>query len=609
MKTRKRKLFPKIRISTLGYALQVYEALDTPVSLSCWLLAKYGEFDQLVQKGVDPLHYSNPTDFFLDYQAVKLLSKQPKLPVSLDPRQTAMKTFIDFEIKCFQTNTRLFERTASYPGSRVDRIMFGAKRKIASILGDVPSLSALNFEFGPGANFGVRGETSVYNKVTSTLECTFAMLAHAGSFLNEFPGWVRKDSVQVRPVFGSELTFVPKDAKTERPICIEPLLNGLYQKGVGSYIRKRLRSQGVNLNDQSINQKMAARAYDGGLSTVDFRSASDSIAYALVLELLPFPWVQFLDVARSPCYTIDGKTYSFQKYSSMGNAYTFELETLIFFALAIAVCEELDIPAIVGHNVHVYGDDVIIPREAFDLFVEVSSHCGFTVNNTKSYKHGCFFESCGSDYFMGHYVRPLLLKKDVVTIRDAYYAINSLLSVMGVLAELGRKVENARADQVVRNLHRVHARLVYRIPRGYRYLVPSGAGDCGLHADFDVARPALARDGWCGYRYVGVSEEPLKRKPKPDLTCVSDDVGIGVASDGSAHPVWPMAYALYFAGKSYSEIWRGEGDIPTGVVKSGWYTTRNHTQLRRRAQFWFGQWPRLRVQWSDKAIRAVSPVA
>lgn len=576
----------RTKLTALDLAKRLYQALDTPLSLSCYLLAKYGEYEQLVTKSIEPLWYLHPARFFCDYQAVKLLSKFPHLNTGIDRELAAKKKFIEAEVLCAETNIRFSNFRSSGDTSpfsaSVGRVLWRAQQKISNVLGDVPSYEELEFRFGPGAAFGVRGETSVYNKVSSTLECTFAMLPILGDFLAEFPGWIKSDTAEVQPRNGSQLTFVPKDAKTERPICIEPLLNGLYQKGAGTYIRSRLKRHGVNLDDQSINQKLARRAYFDQLSTVDFSSASDTIAHNLVLDLLPFPWFEFLDVARCPQYLIEGHWYNFHKFTSMGNAYTFELETLLFYSLACACCEELDIPYQTGENLHVYGDDVIIPRGAFDLFAEVSRHCGFLPNQKKSYKSGEFFESCGHDYFKGYFVRPFLIKKEFTTIEDAYYATNQVLETISKIERLPSEFDDCHdRDGLIHRLHDVHSWCISGIPRGLRLLVPYGQGDCGLHSDFDVACPPKHKT-WCGYMYVAFRRRALKYKPV----------------DG-----FPTAYALYFAGLG---TWGGAGEPPEPLDNGSGYTIRNRTKLVKVKQFLFGPWPLLSVQWSSRSLSMVA---
>jgi hypothetical protein len=180
------------------------------------------------------------------------------------------------------------------------------------------------------------------------------------------------------------------------------------QKGVGSYIRKRLRSHGVDLDDQGVNQTMAQAAVHFGYATIDLSMASDTISKELVYDLLPVDWAIFLDDLRSPAGILpDGSRILYEKFSSMGNGYTFELESMVFYALSRAVIDHLElfVPPFV------YGDDLVIPSECFALLSEVFSHCGFEVNTSKSFVEGQFYESCGRHFFGGHEVTPIYQKE------------------------------------------------------------------------------------------------------------------------------------------------------------------------------------------------------
>lgn len=560
----------RIAADALKYASKVYESFDTPVSLACALLVKYGEFEQLARKSVLASDYldSNPARFFADYQSVKLMSKYPALKTGIDTKAVASAKFHAAEARCSETNARFRLNCFGSPEmrSRFERILHIARSKIASILGDVPSLSSLDFSFGPGAAYGVRGETSVFNKVTSALECTYAFAGILRPFMKEFPGWFPEGSYLVNLTPGSQLSFVPKDATTDRPICIEPLLNGLYQKGVGTHMRKRLKRHGIDLDDQSINQGLAAIALDAGLATVDFASASDTIAYLLVLELLPIDWFEFLDIARSPVYEEDGEWREFSKFTSMGNAYTFELETLIFYALAYACIEESDIAPMTGINLSVYGDDVIIPQEVFDLFAEVSSICGFEVNSRKSFHKGVFFESCGHDYFNGTFVRPLQLKTKLDKLLPLFYAAN-------LSTRLALRCPTGTPQRTIALLAESHWYVVKQIPKHLRVLGPEGNGDGHIVVPWDVACPAR-HPMYCGWVYVSYVEQAVRLKPS------SRDV------DDKQHE-WPISYALYFTrqqGHVNPNVLLGKSDPQPSDNGKG-YTVRGKTRVARQKRF------------------------
>jgi hypothetical protein len=93
----------------------------------------------------------------------------------------------------------------------------------------------------------------------------------------------------------------------------------------------------------------------------------------------------------------------------MGNGFTFELETLIFYVIC-AVCCELHGLTPRG-AVHVYGDDLIIPTTVAGTALSLLKYLGFTPNAKKTFLSGVFRESCGGDYFEGADVRPFFLKE------------------------------------------------------------------------------------------------------------------------------------------------------------------------------------------------------
>lgn len=570
-----------IDMSALSYAKVVWEALDTPLSLSAYILAKYKQYGDLVRMSIKPLDYNCPSKFALDYQAVKLLSKYPYLDTKIDKKAVALEKFNECERQCLETNARFRNRADENQlfDNRVERVLFHASRKIASILGPVPVLESLVFTFGPGATLGVRGDTSVFKKVSSALECTTQFATIAPHFLEEFPGWISPGAHDLNIVRGSELTFVPKDAKTDRPICIEPLLNGLYQKGFGSYIRSRLAKFGVNLKDQGVNQKLASLALDRSLATVDFSSASDTISYGVVLDLLPFDWFQALDVARSPSYRLgkDGDWKEFQKFSSMGNAYTFELESLIFYALAYACVDELGLEPKTNVNVSVYGDDVIIPKHAYDLFREVTEVCGFTVNLDKSFSEGVFFESCGQDFFLGRNVRPFLIKRKLNSLQGALYATNTILRIAGRQASI---LVNGSARHLLLRFYNARSWCINRIPIFCRAYGPEGYGDGHIICDLDDV-PTRGRFKVSRHRYYDGWLYPTfaDRSKLVRLTDV------------------PISYALYFTAECLGDEkthyrFTYRVPVPVAAVDNGAaYPLRNVTKPRFCRSLCNFEWP------------------
>lgn len=380
-------------------------------------------------------------------QALAFFQKLPDLKIGIDKEEVALQKFLEAEELCKLTNVILKRKRAGllqWP-AHVESVFHTAQRKIANVLGArIPKLSELNLSFGPGATRGTpRSESSIRRKLTETIQCSEDLLPAAAMLLGEMPALVGihelKDQVcwpglSVEPIaqtsgrieFGetadgqlfydemvlvevvvtpARLSFVLKNAKTYRTVCVEAGLNVMFQRALGQVIAKRLAAFGIDIRDQSLNQRRALEgSLTGALATLDLSSASDTIALELVFELLPLAWASLLKTGRSSTVELpSGELLTQEKFSSMGNGYTFPLETLIFWGLAAACCDR-------DSDVTVYGDDIVVPSDKFEFLSEVLRYAGFVVNTAKSYHTGPFRESCGKDYFRGIDVRPFYPK-------------------------------------------------------------------------------------------------------------------------------------------------------------------------------------------------------
>jgi hypothetical protein len=360
-----------------------------------------------------------------DYRGATLIqalySKNNDLDLGFNPLKAGVEAAIAAELQCRRVN-EYFGQTCPYGG--VAMAVSLARRKIKWVLGKVPSLDSLRFRFGPGASTTIkRADACFENKLAAPLVCSEEMLPVIDEVLREFPLWARsktpvphsdvEQGVEISScdvvVDTAKLIFVEKNAKTHRPICVEPLLNGFMQLGIGAYLKNRLRIHAKqDLGDQVRNQSLAqAASVSGKLATIDLSSASDTLAFSVVFDLLPEEWVDLLATFRTGHMNYGGREYELEKFSSMGNGYTFELESLIFWALSSA-CTELS-----GEDrdlVSVYGDDIIVPVKAVDLLMATLTWCGFNLNREKSYWTGKFRESCGADWLDGDAVRPVFKK-------------------------------------------------------------------------------------------------------------------------------------------------------------------------------------------------------
>ena len=404
---------------------QAVAELGGPLCQELNTLMQAEDFRGVVEYSLDYGKGHSYSDYCYARQIMALVEKQDFLDLGYDKKGAAVKAFIAAESRCREANDRL---SLPCPDKGVSAVLHYAQRKIAEVLGDLPALDELDLFFGPGATTNVKGRlANARRKLSTRMACSEELLPTVGELLVELPLWTdyvgkpspSGDSVIV-PVDVSvgKLHFVPKNSKTFRPICIEPVLNSLLQKGYGTVIKRRLRKFGIDLFDQTRNQELARIGSDqGNLATIDLKSASDTVSIGLVFSLLPFPWATALANCRTGTVECEGVLLDLEKFSSMGNGYTFELESLIFFSLMSGVISymkqigEID----KGSNplLGVYGDDLIIPVNCYDLAVKVLDYCGFEVNLQKSFCHGPFRESCGADYFVGHDLRPFYLRKEL----------------------------------------------------------------------------------------------------------------------------------------------------------------------------------------------------
>lgn len=344
-----------------------------------------------------------PTSSLPLRQAHALFQKNGDMVSPIDKEAVAWSSFQQSERDCKLINDKFAARSFTWAEAS---ILGSASRYVSCVLGNCPSIDELEPTFGPGAS--VTDVTSTYTspqwKLAGSTVVSNSLLRLSEELRASFPSWL--GGANLIPATG-RLEFVPKSFKTDRSIMIEPLVNAFLQKGVGSLLKKRLKAKGIDLSDQSIQRDRArVGSIDETFSTIDLSRASDSIAYALVMELLPLPWFDLLDSLRTGEVTYKKKLIVLEKFSSMGNGFTFELETLVFKSIIHGIAE---FHAVEDNSV-CYGDDITCSPELGLLIEEYFPSFGFTVNRDKSFLSGPFREACGGDYLKGVDVRPFYLK-------------------------------------------------------------------------------------------------------------------------------------------------------------------------------------------------------
>lgn len=389
--------------------------------------------------------YSFPYDFAMEplevyhlRQALAFYQKRADLEIGVDREAVAWEKFNSTEARCRETNQvfKAWGRGEFFFLPDVEQVFHHAQRKIAQVLGPVPRLSELKFRFGPGATTNVRRKiASPRNKLAAAFACSEDLVPAVQQVLEEMPGWVfgsNDPSIQSATVavevHHGRLSFVPKSALTFRSIVTEPPLNGICQLAIGDELTRRLSASGLDLRSQERNQALArAGSITGALATLDLSSASDLNAIEAVYHLLPLEWAAFLARFRTGKVLYRQREITLQKFSTMGNGYTFPLESLIFWAIASSATRVATGESWrwVQDHVGVYGDDIIVPVEAAGLTIDALIALGHQVNTAKSFASGPFRESCGKDYFRGIDVRPVYIKDrllgaDAFTLHNYY---------------------------------------------------------------------------------------------------------------------------------------------------------------------------------------------
>jgi hypothetical protein len=498
------------------------ETLSFLKALALKHAAQSGPFADHLTKCIGESDWHGLVDFSIDYavgtpyelaharQALAFFQKLECLPLGINTEDVAWESFKEAEEKCRLTNRRLraarLDGTITPPG--VELVILLAQRKISEALGPVPSLDELDFSFGPGATTTVKASASSARwKLDAQLECSHNLVPALPALLSalpliadshrEKPGnqTVKSDSehryddktyqmandeflrsyavwfaleehMGVNPmitvsIVNGKLVFVVKNAKTKRSVVVEPPLNQLPQKGVGKYLKGRLRSIGLDLSKQEERNKLLARqaSVQGHVATVDLKQASNTISLEAVKELYPEAWYLFLLNFRTSRVEYKGEVITLEMFSSMGNAFTFELETLMFWAIAWAVTR------LEGENVDdvmCYGDDILLPTRCVPTLTKVLHYLGFELNLSKSFWEGRFRESCGGDYVSGFDIRPYY-QKDLVSGQSLFVLHNFYMRTFQL--EMAAEVLKA-------------------IPEELRLFGPDGYGDGHLIGDW-----------------------------------------------------------------------------------------------------------------------------
>lgn len=469
--------------------------LDTPRSLAVFILLRYEQWDQLAELKFDPHQYAvfwpegkGPTIQRVkrDYQATDLLRKAKFLPLDdSKAEEAAIETWLQSERQCKLAELRLEPFRDDALGvyqddpqfQRVRKFFGHVKKKVRQVLGVVPD--QIEPAFGPGSVWESAGvvpsdELVLLDKLDRLQPHVSPSAADLFRHYWNNCLWSKAaDWPQPILVSSNRFATVPKTASTRRSIGVAPGGNLWLQLGIGKHMRRRLQRFGLLLPEgksEQLHHRYAQRgSVDDSVATVDLSNASDTISHALVRLLLPDEWLELLEACRETSTVIPGRgTFQLKKFSAMGNGFTFELETLIFYCLAKTV---YDLRGDVTGPVSVYGDDIIVPTEIAGELVSLLRLCGFTPNTRKTFVQGNFRESCGGDYYLGIDVTPFRMTDSPSRPEDWIAICNGLHSrwdreIPGDPAYRAWKVAHSQVPQMLR-----------RCQSSPEY------GDCAIHWD------------------------------------------------------------------------------------------------------------------------------
>ncbi len=355
---------------------------------------------------------------------------------------------------------------------------------------------------GPGAVSDLPGGVSKYSFPTwsAKLDHVFPWSEHA---FYSYSDWVDNMDVPVAEAeHPSNLLMVPKTAKGPRLIASESTAHQWCQQILLRYllagIQKTSLRNSISLKDQEPSRRMVLEAsHTKSHATIDLSAASDRVSCWLVERLFKANTSLLQALHSSRSRTIVNKTkvpiynapelLSLKKFSTMGSACTFPIQSIVFSTIAIAtILSEESIPFTnrnfdrVSRRVRVFGDDIIVPNEHFKAVGDTLALLGLKVNQSKSYAEGNFRESCGMDAFLGNDVTPARLNDSVDESRPA--TVMSLLDssnnfFMKGFWKTAAYIESALPHWVRKNLP----------------VVTHGSGHTGLKSFSGHALPSLRK--------------------------------------------------------------------------------------------------------------------
>lgn len=302
-------------------------------------------------------------------------------------------------------------------------VLLEAKRLLGKTLNDT-LLDTINPGHGPGvvAEKKDRFERWSFRTWPSLAERYYSYLSYGTHSLEAYMRCGYDVTWDKSPT--TRCCLVPKDFKGPRLISAESAATQYLQQGQMRKLMQycdhhRIIGRSIKFRDQTWNQRAAQEAVARNHVTLDLSNASDTVSVPLV-------WYLFSEVprlrrrlmaTRSSHMLVDNQRVRLSAFAPMGSAVCFPVESLVFWAISMAslklvrshevkrngetriVCPFRD--DALASEIRVFGDDIVIPEEAFPTLRTTLLEVGCEPNMSKTCWLTPFRESCGSEWFNG----------------------------------------------------------------------------------------------------------------------------------------------------------------------------------------------------------------
>lgn len=504
----------EFRAHIIEVLMKMLEAFDNPQSLAIAISYRLSDFqtvDPSLLKERDPSHFNDAHSYYVHRQIIALFKKSMYMTYEGCAQTESIDNFFEVDRLTLESNTRIQQST----DIRYGGILEYAREIVRSVIGEIPNYDVLypNLSFTKGSVCGLGGSNV---NLVKKLEFFSDLPVSKGAkpildfiikkdqlFSNIYPNFIESDIC--------ELFTVPKQYNKVRVAAKGQLGNMLLQRPIGEFFKSRLRRVGIDISKQEAFHKFIVENFWDVYATLDQSDASDRLCVELCRKILPYDWFRLLNLTRHH-YVVDlsGDVHPLHKMANQGCGFIFELQTLIYYALAKATVL-YDYGRDRGNNtlISVYGDDLICEEVFAPAIAETLVFFGQQINFEKSYFTGRFKESCGCDTYDGFDIRPVYIKQFSNGIRGLYELSNIVKRISS------RYLDDSAFDKRFIYAYR---QCLSAIPNAKKFFGTYELGDAVLHASqHEIPKLIKKYEGSrTGYYKRGCWVQPMIINSSPD---------------------------------------------------------------------------------------------